>query len=177
MSEFDNLWITQCILRLSEQSVAECIAAASRVAQRYGAAPAVTADWRNPAAAALINTLLYLAGEPDVVRMIHPGAKPVLKPKLARTDPDRFKDLSSPCVLAVGTAFARAVERWEIEHASELRDPTGKTVRPHMRRAHPHKYWTGEGRWIPRYRYLLPISVKGGMLVEEPPDPSEIKVH
>jgi hypothetical protein len=77
-------------VRLSEQSVAECIAAASRVAQRYGAVLAVTADWRNPVPAALIDTLLYLAGEPDVVRMVHPGAKPALKPKLARIDPDRF---------------------------------------------------------------------------------------
>jgi hypothetical protein len=177
MPELNNFWVSQCILRLSEQSVAGCLAAASQVAQRYGAAPAVTSDWRNPVSAVLINTLLYLAGEPDVVRIVHPGAKPALKPKLARSDPDRFKDLSAPRVHVIGTAFARAVEHWEIEHANVLGDPTGKTIRPHMRRAHPHKYWTGEGRQIPRYRYLLPISVKGGVLVEEPSDPSEITVH
>jgi len=37
-----------------------------------------------------------------------------------------------------------------------------------MRRAHSHLYWTGAGRAVPRVRFLLPISVKGGRLVEEP---------
>lgn len=78
---------------------------------------------------------------------------------------------------AVGTSFTRVIERWEIEHARELNEPTGKTVRPHFRRAHPHKYWAGEGRKIPRYRYLLLISVKGGKVVEEPEHARETAVR
>ncbi len=45
-----------------------------------------------------------------------------------------------------------------------------------MRRAHSHLYWTGKGRELPRVRFLLPISVKGGKLIEEPEHPSETVV-
>ena len=34
-------------------------------------------------------------------------------------------------------------------------------VRPHMRRAHWHLYWTGEGRRIPKIKWVLPVFVKG----------------
>ena len=170
-SEFNNRWVPICILRLSENNLGSCLTASARAIQRYGASPAFTGDWRNPTTTAVINTLLYLAGEPDLVRLVHPGEKPTVKAKLARADPERFKDLREPNLQAVGTAFARAIERWEIEHANERGDPTGRTVRPHMRRAHAHLYWTGEGRTSPRVRFLLPVSVKGGMLVEEPETP------
>jgi hypothetical protein len=46
--------------------------------------------------------------------------------------------------------------------------PDFVSVRPHMRRAHSHLYWTGAGRKQPRVKFLLPISVRGGALVEEP---------
>jgi hypothetical protein len=46
-----------------------------------------------------------------------------------------------------------------------------------MRRAHSHLYWTGEGRQQPWVLFLLPISVKGGRLVEEPAHPVETKVR
>jgi hypothetical protein len=111
--------------------------------------------------------LLYLTGEPDLVRIVHTGEKP-LKAKIARTDPERYRDLAAPSIQAVGKAFARAIERWEIEHRGDDGVITGRTVRPHMRRAHSHLYWTGEGRKQPRVRFLLPISVKGEALVEEP---------
>ena len=51
--------------------------------------------------------------------------------------------------------------------------PTGRTVRPHLRRAHWHLYWTGEGsrhdpaRAIPVLRWLPPIPVK----LDEAPEP------
>jgi hypothetical protein len=63
------------------------------------------------------------------------------------------------------------------EHRSDPGVESGRTVRPHMRRAHSHLYWTGEGRKQPRVRFLLPISVRGGRLVEEPAQPTEIKVR
>jgi hypothetical protein len=43
-------------------------------------------------------------------------------------------------------------------------------------RAHSHLFWTGAGRAVPRVRFLLPISVKGGALVEEPEAPVVGKV-
>jgi hypothetical protein len=37
-----------------------------------------------------------------------------------------------------------------------------------MRRPRSHLYWTGAGRKEPQVRFLLPISVRGGALVEQP---------
>jgi hypothetical protein len=74
-------------------------------------------------------------------------------------------------------ALACAIEHWEIEHRRDEGVTTGRTVRPHMRRAHPHLYWTGEGRTQPRVRFLLPVSVHGGKLVKKPEHPREIKMR
>jgi len=46
-----------------------------------------------------------------------------------------------------------------------------------MRRAHSHLYWTGAGRAVPKVRFLLPISVKGGAVVEEPEAPVKGEVR
>jgi hypothetical protein len=126
---------------------------------------------QNPLSAFALTILLYLAGEPDVVRIAHPGEKPLIKPTVKKRDPERYKDLREPVIHAVGKSFTHAIERWEIEHPRESGDPTGRTMRPHLRRAHAHLYWTGQGRQTPRLRFLLPISVKGGKLVEEPDSP------
>ncbi|HWT81971.1 MAG TPA: hypothetical protein VN648_24555, partial [Candidatus Methylomirabilis sp.] len=76
-------------------------------------------------------------------------------------------DLRPPSLFAVGTAYRAAVERWEIEQARETGVATGRRVRPHVRRAHAHLYWTGSGRQVPRVRFLLPIPVKGARVPEE----------
>ena len=94
-----------------------------------------------------LTILLYLGGEPDVVRVVHPGAKPI-KESIRRRDPERWKDLDEPVTYAVGREFTRAIERWELEHGRDAGDAdagasAGRSVRPHMRRAHSHLYWTG----------------------------------
>jgi hypothetical protein len=61
---------------------------------------------------------------------------------------------------AVGSELTRPIERWEIGHRGDPGVETARTVRPHMRNAHSHLYWTGVGRAVPRVRFLLPISVK-----------------
>jgi hypothetical protein len=65
---------------------------------------------------------------------------------------------------SVGKDFTRAIERWEIEYGRDAGAPTGRSLQPHMRLAHSNLYWTGAGRAVPRVRFLLPISVKGGRL-------------
>jgi hypothetical protein len=45
-----------------------------------------------------------------VRRIVHPGEKP-LKAKIACTDPERYRDPAEPRIQAVGTAFARIIER------------------------------------------------------------------
>jgi hypothetical protein len=125
----------------------------------------------------VVTLLLYLGGDPDIVRVVHPGEKPTLKAAVQKRDPERYKDLAEPVIHAVGKSFTHAIERWEIEHPRESGDSTGRTVRPHTRRAHAHLYWTGEGRETPRVRFLLPISVKGGRLIEEPESPRVTEVR
>jgi hypothetical protein len=95
--------------------------------------------WRNELAGLTLTMLLYLGGEPDLVRVVHPGEKP-LKAKIARTDPERYRDLAEPTVQSVGKAFTHAIEQWEIEHRGDEGVATGRTVRPQMRRAHSHLY-------------------------------------
>jgi hypothetical protein len=170
-------WVPICVLHLNHDRLAECLNAAAAEAERHGA-PAGEAEtvWRNELAGLTLTMLLYLGGEPDLVRVVHPGEKP-LKAKIARTDPERYRDLAEPTVQSVGKAFTHAIEQWEIEHRGDEGVATGRSVRPHMRRAHSHLYWTGVGRKQPRVKFLLPISVRGGALVEEPAETQVVLVR
>ena len=116
--------------------------------------------------------LLYLSGEPDVVKTVHPGAKPHRDARIRRKDPERWADIREPTVWDVGIEYREALERWEIERAREMATHSSdRSVRPHMRRAHAHLYWTGPGRTEPRVRFLLPIAVKGKQVEEEAATP------
>jgi hypothetical protein len=119
---------------------------------------------------------LYLAGEPDIVRDVHPGERPI-RESVRRRDPERYRDLTEPTIHAVGKTFTRLIERWEIEHSGDPGVATGRTVRPHLRRAHSHLYWTGVPREIPRVCFLLPIGVRGGRLVEEDEHPIDTRLR
>ena len=129
-----DLWIPIALLHLTGRTLSECIDAAAAEATTHGAPKRIANVWRNDLSGLALTILLYIAGEPDLVRLAHPGAKP-LKAKIARTDPDRYRDLSEPTVHAVGKAFVRAIEHWEIEHRGDEGVTTGRIVRPHMRRA------------------------------------------
>ena len=169
----EDYWRPYALLELIGKDLKECAAKA----QQAGVANDVATGIVHSDLVGLVLTLLlYLAGEPDIVKLAHPGEKP-LKPKLARTNPERYRDLSEPKIRAIGGNFARAIERWEIEHRNDQGVATGRTVRPHMRRAHSHLYWTGAGRKQPRVRFLLPISVHGGKLVEKSEHLLETKVR
>ncbi len=170
----DDLWVPVSTLHLTRSTLQECVEAAAAEARVHGAPDEAAAVWLNSMGGLALTILLYLRGEPDVVRTVHPGAK--LKESIRRRDPERWKDLDEPNLFAVGKEFTRAIERWEIEHGRDAGDPIGRSVRPHMRRAHSHLYWTGAGRAVPRVRFLLPISVKGGVVVEEPERPVAGKV-
>jgi hypothetical protein len=132
----------------------------------------VGAPFRSDLARMTVILLLYLSGEPDVVRTVHPGAKPDRDAKVRRKDPERWADIREPAVWDVGVEYRQALERWEIEQVRETTaDSSDRSVRPHMRRAHAHLYWTGPGRTEPRVRFLLPIAVKGKQVEEEAATP------
>jgi hypothetical protein len=160
-------WAPISLLHQTRPTLSECVEAAAAEARANGAPDRAGDIWRNELAGLALTMLLYLTGEPDLMHIVHPGEKP-LEAKIARTDPERYRDLAAPSIQAAGKTFARAIERWEIEHRGDDGAITGRMARPHMRRAHSHLYWTGKGRKQPRVRFPLPISVKGGALVEEP---------
>ena len=121
-------------------------------------------DDRLPLFRLLLNAILYIQGDDDVVATVHPGQRPTKSsknPVKAR----RFQDLAIPRTFEVGSRYGAMIERWEIEEGKELGaegEDTGRTVRPHLRAAHAHLYWTGPGRTEARVRFLPPIKVKGG---------------
>jgi hypothetical protein len=113
----------------------------------------------------LLNVLLYIHGNQDVVARVHPGRRPSKADARGRTK--RRAEARSPItVLDVGEAYASTLRRWEMEqHARDLEDDRldhGRHVRPHLRRAHLHLYWTGEGRSVPTFRLVKPTLVHGG---------------
>ena len=110
-------WVPICVLHFNHDCLAECLDAAAAEAERHGAPPGEAETvWRNELASLTLSILLYLGGEPDLVRIVHPGENP-LKAKIARTDPERYRDLAEK---------------------------------------------------QPRVKFLLPISVGGAAVVEEP---------
>ena len=92
----------------------ECVEAAAAEARVHGGFAETAELWRNTMAGLALTMLLYFGGEPDVVRIVHPGERPAVKSKLERRDPERFRDLREPTHYAVGKEFSRAIERWEM---------------------------------------------------------------
>jgi hypothetical protein len=173
----EHRWIPMAILYNDAPTVSAALeqaqaAALDAVGNIQGAPIDVSAPFRSGLARMVVILLLYVSGEPDLVRMVHPGAKPHRDARMHRKDPERWADIREPTVWDVGVEYRRALERWEIEQAREIAaQSSDRSVRPHMRRAHAHLYWTGPGRTEPRVRFLLPIAVKGKQAEEEAAEP------
>lgn len=173
----ENRWLPLAILYNDASTVSAALeqaqAAGVDTARKIvGVSMDVGAPFRSDLARMALIMLLYLRGEPDVVRAVHSGAKPDRDVRMRRKDPERWADIREPTVWDVGVEYRKALERWEIEQAREIGAySSDRSVRPHMRRAHAHLYWTGPGRTEPRVRFLLPIAVKGKQVEEEAATP------
>lgn len=125
---------------------------------------------------AVINSILYILNDEDVVKSVHPGTKPEKtskNPEKAR----KFQDIKDPDKYNVGREYVAVIEHWENEQGHESESVgSGRQVRPHMRAAHAHLYWTGKGREVPKVRYLPPIPVKGGRTPGDEDEPRVTKV-
>jgi hypothetical protein len=169
----EHRWLPLAILYNDAPTLSAALEQAQAVAldaarQVQGAPLTVEASFRSDLVRMTLILLLYLSGEPDVVKKVHPGAKPHRDLRMRRKDSERWADIREPTVWDVGVEYRQALERWEIEQAREITaDSSDRSVRPHMRRAHAHLYWTGPGRTEPRVRFLLPIAVKGKHAEEE----------
>jgi len=110
--------------------------------------------------APLVSLLLYLcADEPEIEDRRHPGYRP------QRPQPTRVKGgwrlfpAQSPRTWLVGENIGRAISasRENLGPGEE----TGRSVKPHLRRAHWHGFWSGpkKGDRQFRYKWLPPIPV------------------
>lgn len=122
----------------------------------------------------LLNSLLYASGCDDIIKVIgHQYPSPVKKIIRRQPKPETVKkDFVEPNEYTVGVKFGSAIRQYKTEMQKHQYDglPTGRTVRPHIRRAHSHLFWAGSDRRIPRVRFLPPIPVK--MTEEQPEQPS-----
>lgn len=153
------------ILHLDQPTLEQCLAAADRETRRQviehmpaGEIPLAEIEAANRAGREMIprllSLLLYLcSSEPDLTRPMPPapGAGRRVSPR-----PQQQPTLW-PVGLRIGAAL-RDAERAEREagggsHASP---------RPHMRRAHWHRYRVGEGRASLALRWVAPVAVGAG---------------
>ncbi len=91
---------------------------------------------------ALLNTVLFLCQEePDLSDT--PRQRPPSRAKLKLLQTPR-----TPRVIQTGWRWGAALRQHQDEQAAQAGKktlPTGRSVQPHVRRAHWHLYWTGEG--------------------------------
>lgn len=112
----------------------------------------------------LVNILLYASGCDDIVHEIghrYPTGLKALKRKGEDLNDKQTKqDLSEPKEYAVGVRFGSAIRRYvDYREREEAEGDGSRTMRPHIRRAHPHLYWLGQKRERAVVRYLPPIPV------------------
>jgi hypothetical protein len=102
----------------------------------------------------IISVLLYLCATNADLRPLPAAAtrRAVQGTRMAAKPPRAFQ---------VGYVVGAGLRAWRRRQAAGTRADELPTSlrRPHIRRAHPHLYWTGEGRKIPRVRWLFPIRV------------------
>lgn len=154
-------------LHIGSWSLQEAVERYTREAAAIGAAQGITvpvgatdATEIAKAVQPLLSILLYLCSdEPEIDDLRQPGSSPErARPKKTKKGwrlfpPDR------PRTWTVGAGIGAL-----LREAAAPGDPTGRTVRPHLRRGHWHGYWTGardstERRF--RYRWLAPMVVAG----------------
>ncbi|HEX6939337.1 MAG TPA: hypothetical protein VF158_07985 [Longimicrobiales bacterium] len=115
----------------------------------------------------IVSLLLWLCSErPEIEGRGRPGNP---KPKRVKGALREFA-APGPRTWAVGARVGAALRaaRGAAERAEG--EATGRRVRPHVRRAHWHTYWTGprSGEQTPVLRWLHPILVAGGDVDELP---------
>lgn len=127
----------------------------------------------------IINLLLYLAGEDDIVERAGHYPRPFHRHEKALDGTEYEDELEEePTESDVGVRMQRALRQYKEEpERPEEKDGEGPDKAPHIRRPHPHLYWTGEGREIPKIRYLGPIAVNMDEDDEQEIDPTTQNVE
>ena len=127
------------------------------------------------AAEKIVNVLLYLAGEDDIVRRTSSYPQSMTKRHKRGIDEELHDHArETPVEADVGLRMQRALKR----HSKRSRPDSegeGSGKAPHVRRPHPHLYWTGKGRSVPKVRYLGPIAVNADDDFDIPPTQQDVE--
>lgn len=101
-----------------------------------------------------VSLMTYLcATNADLTRAPSP---PPIKGKGGR----RIRRPRAADVIQVGYRVGAALRHHRtIKPPAVTAAPTGRRMPPHVRRAHPHLYWTGPGRTVPAVRWVWPVEV------------------
>lgn len=116
----------------------------------------------------VVNVLLYLAGNDDVVSRVGHYPQKLFKRHRRALKGTAHEGVAArePSEADVGVEIRRALVR-HMESATSSgtameQEGVTRSLPPHIRSPHPHLYWTGPGRKVPKVYYLPPIPVKGG---------------
>lgn len=130
----------------------------------------------------IINVLLYLAGEDDITERVREDVDFVPKRhRRALSGTSYESDLDEePTEADVGLRMQQAVRKYKEDSAGDSGNGSGGwTMPPHIRRPHPHLYWTGPDRSVPKVKWLGPIAVnmdaKDADESDVPPTEQDIK--
>lgn len=101
-----------------------------------------------------INMLVYLSAVNADLRPLPERSGP---PRAKGKGPARLKP---PKIVAVGFTVGAQLRAWRRAPARTYRGgATGRTVKPHVRRSHPHTYRYGPGRTESYVRWMWPIRI------------------
>lgn len=100
-----------------------------------------------------LNLILYLCADDPDLRRSSP------QPRI-RSHKGAPETAAYPDAIEVG-AYLGSVLRQESGERRETGSESGagSPKRPHVRRAHWHLYWTGEGRTVPRVKWVMPTFI------------------
>ena len=119
-------------------------------------------EYSGAVAAACISLLLYLCSdEPDYATERRPRIPREERGKRG----DRIKAAQAPIVWDVGVRIGSVIRKSRETQPAEPQGGSHASPRPHLRRAHWHLYWTGQGRTVPRVKWLSPLLVGGDGVV------------
>jgi hypothetical protein len=130
--------------------------------------PAKLEAWLRTYVTQAFNSLLYVCTDQPDVEIYQPGSQRAGKPAKSRTRRrPRPDDIDTVVKLGfrMGPALHKAQKHWEATHDQhdDIGEPSGR-VRPHQKKGHHRTYWTGQGRTVPKLKWIKPFWVNEDLL-------------
>lgn len=129
-------------------------------------------EWLRKYVALIFNSLVYVCTDQPDIETYRPGinkAGKVKKSAKRRQARPRADDINEVVQLGFRLGPALNAARQQERSRYQEGNGTGTRQRPHQRRGHYRTYWTGQGRQVPRLRWLAPYWVSQDLLGEDAP--------